>query len=126
MIHVAVGIIKKAEKVLISKRSLHQHQPGKWEFPGGKVETGECVDEALFRELKEELNIFIQSPKPLFCIKHHYRDKIVGLDVWMIEQFQGVPKGMENQPLMWKSIASLKKQDFPAANDFIVDFLQRN
>ena len=60
---VVCGILIWNDKVLIGKRKLtNQHQPGKWEFPGGKMEEGETIDEAIIREFKEELIKFI---KPL-------------------------------------------------------------
>ena len=52
-VHVAVGVIKKGSEIFIAKRHDSQHQGGKWEFPGGKVEVGETVTQALARELKE-------------------------------------------------------------------------
>ena len=55
---VVCGILIWNDKVLIGKRKLtNQHQPGKWEFPGGKMEEGETIDEAIIREFKEELDI---------------------------------------------------------------------
>ena len=57
---VVCGILIWNDKVLIGKRKLtNQHQPGKWEFPGGKIEEGETMDETIIREFKEELDIEI-------------------------------------------------------------------
>ncbi len=62
MIHVAVGIILNAEgHILVAERAQHKHQGGMWEFPGGKVETGESVFEALRRELLERLTFISQK-----------------------------------------------------------------
>jgi 8-oxo-dGTP diphosphatase len=91
-----------------------------WEFPGGKVETGETVEDALRRELHEELAIEIASFEPLLTISHDYNDKSVLLDVWWIDGFRGEPHGREGQPLRWVSIAELDELDFPAANRTII------
>ena len=75
-IHVAVGVIlNHHHQVLLAKRAVHQHQGGLWEFPGGKVELGESVCDALLRELKEELGIVVTSSHPLIEVKHSYKDK---------------------------------------------------
>ena len=95
-IHVAVGVLLNAAgEVLISRRHLDSHQGGLWEFPGGKLESGEDVQCALKRELEEELGITPLRCSPLKKILYHYSDKSVLLDVWIIPQFIGEPKGLE-------------------------------
>lgn len=83
LLHVAVGVIVGSDgKILIAKRPQTTHQGGLWEFPGGKVDTGESVQQALARELKEELAIDVITSEPLIQIRHHYPDKSVLLDVY--------------------------------------------
>jgi len=116
-VHVVVGVIvNKNDEILISKRASHQHQGDKWEFPGGKVEKFETSQEALDRELKEELGIEIQSSRKLTEIKHAYTDKSVLLDVYEIREWQGEAVGREGQPLCWVERTSLDEYEFPAAN----------
>ena len=77
-IHVAVGVIEgKNGKILLTRRPEHVHQGGKWEFPGGKVESGETVQQALSRELREELDIVPERLSPLIQIPFHYPEKHV-------------------------------------------------
>lgn len=124
VVHVAVGVVIRNGCVLLAKRAAHQHQGGLWEFPGGKVEGGEQVAQALGRELKEELDINVVACKPLLDVRHNYPDKSVWLDVWLVEEFTGEARGVEGQPLAWASAAQLAEFKFPAANNEIVERVQ--
>lgn len=116
-LHVAVGVIKDGlGNVLISLRHDTAHQGGLWEFPGGKVEAGETVEQALNRELYEELKISIQGMVPLIKIRHQYSDISVLLDVWTVTHFSGVPKGCEGQMIKWVAKKQLRNYSFPDAN----------
>lgn len=120
-VHVAAAVIRGADgRVLIARRSQDQHQGGLWEFPGGKVEPGESVEQALARELQEELDIRVKSARPLIQVQHDYPDKQVLLDVWEVSAFTGEPRGVEGQPLAWASGRELPDYDFPVANHPIV------
>ena len=125
MIHVAVGLVLDNDRVFVAQRDQNAHQGGLWEFPGGKVDAGETVEAALSRELNEELGIFVDYAEPVMQIKHDYTDKIVLLDVWQIARYRGVPSGCEGQPVKWLAINQLLAEQFPAANQAIVDWLVR-
>lgn len=121
LVHVAVGVIVNTDgKILIAKRSLSAHQGGLWEFPGGKVDAGETIQQALVRELREELAIDVLASQPLIQIRHHYPDKSVLLDVQKITQFAGEPCGNEGQPVQWVDAQNLNNFEFPAANRPII------
>lgn len=121
LVHVAVGVIVNADgKILIAKRPLNAHQGGLWEFPGGKVDAGETIEQALLRELHEELAIDVLASQPLIQIRHHYPDKSVLLDVRKINQFLGTPVGNEGQPIRWVDTKELSNFEFPAANRPII------
>jgi len=120
-VHVAVGVIVNADgKILIAKRPLSAHQGGLWEFPGGKVDAGETIEQALVRELREELAIEVLASQPLIQIRHHYSDKSVLLDVHKITQFLGTAVGNEGQPVQWVDAKELNNFEFPAANRPII------
>ena len=129
--HVAIGvIINKYDQVLIAKRASHQHQGNKWEFPGGKVEELETSQQALQRELKEELGIEIQYCSHIIDIVHQYTDgdsrKKVLLDVYEVREWQGEVVGeigKEGQPLLWVEKSALNSFEFPAANAEILRML---
>ncbi|MBV1787098.1 Nudix family hydrolase [Marinobacterium sp. D7] len=121
LIHVAAAIIVDSQgRILIAKRDASQHQGGLWEFPGGKVESGEPVELALRRELDEELGIQVEHARPQIRITHHYPDKSVLLDVWRVERFGGEAHGREGQPIRWVEPGALVDYQFPAANGPIV------
>ncbi|MGW8227561.1 MAG: NUDIX domain-containing protein, partial [Gammaproteobacteria bacterium] len=66
VVHVAVGVVQNPQgKILIAKRPAHVHQGELWEFPGGKVEAGESLPQALRRELHEEIGIDVNHARPL-------------------------------------------------------------
>jgi len=124
-LHVAVGvIIDPEEHILIALRDKHAHQGGLWEFPGGKVEANETVQQALVRELQEELGIKVNAMSPLIKIKHHYTDLSVLLDVWMVDHYQGKPKGCEGQIIKQVKRQQLADFRFPEANQAIINAIQ--
>ena len=113
-IHVAAAVIRnEANQVFISLRPDHVHQGGLWEFPGGKVETGESVYDALVREIHEENGIDIKSAQPLIKIPFRYPDKHVLLDVWEVLEFSGTAHGKEGQECRWTDIDELNQFTFP-------------
>jgi 8-oxo-dGTP diphosphatase len=121
MVEVAAGVILDEQgRVLIAKRPPHLHQGNRWEFPGGKLEPGETAEEALRRELKEELDIEPLAATPLIGIRHDYPDRRVRLSVWRVERFHGEPRGLQGQPLCWAAPDELPGFEFPAANRPIV------
>ncbi len=124
---VAVGVIldRDGTRVLLAKRAPDAHQGGLWEFPGGKVEEGETLAQALVRELDEELAITATRYQPLLRVDHDYADKAVALDVWLVTAFEGKVKGVQGQQLRWVSIDQLPDIDFPLANRAIVAKLQQ-
>jgi 8-oxo-dGTP diphosphatase len=123
--HVAVAVIgNDRQQVLLTQRAGHVHQGGLWEFPGGKVEAGEQVIEALVRELDEELGISVIRTRPLIQVVHDYTDRKVLLDVYRIETYSGVPHGKEGQALQWVKSDVLPDWPMPAANLPIVRAVQ--
>lgn len=125
VVHVAVGVIARGDDIFITLRPDDVHQGGKWEFPGGKVEEGETVLEALRRELAEEVGITVNHSEPVIVITHDYGDKQVKLDVHRVNDFTGEPHGKEGQASRWVNVKSLNADDFPEANIPIISALQK-
>ncbi len=125
-VHVAVGLVVNASgQVLVTRRPAHVHQGGLWEFPGGKLEPGEEVQAGLTRELQEELGIQVIAARPFLRVPHDYPDKSVLLDVWRVDVYRGRPRGLEGQPLAWYSPEALASLRLPAADQPIIQALQR-
>lgn len=125
VVHVAVGVIKREDKIFLTKRLATSHQGGKWEFPGGEVEESETVYQALYRELKEEVAIDTLSCTPLMQISHDYGDKKVLLDVFVVDNFTGEAKALEGQQSGWFALSEFEGLNFPAANQAIIEKLQK-
>lgn len=133
ILRVAVAVIVKDNRVLLSKRAKNVHQGGLWEFPGGKFEADESIEQALFREIKEELGIHIKQSQPLIKLIHHYPDKSVLLETQLITQFEGKqysiddkPEqyGLEGQAVKWVKREALDTYQFPQANKPIINALR--
>jgi 8-oxo-dGTP diphosphatase len=121
LIHVAVAVIfNAAGEVLVTRRPRHVDQGDRWEFPGGKVEQGEAVLQALVREIEEEVGLRIEQARPLIRLRHDYPARSVWLDVWRVTAYRGEAHGREGQPLAWRLPRTLDPADFPAANPPII------
>lgn len=124
-VQVAVGVlIDDQGRILLAKRHADAHQGDLWEFPGGKVESGETTTQALQRELYEELGVRVTQSRPLIRVLHHYDDLSVELDVCCVTAWSGEPEGKEGQPLQWVGREALVDISLPAANVPIVTALR--
>ena len=121
MVYVVVGVaINSKNELLVTQRPIDKPYSGYWEFPGGKREANETPYQTLVRELKEELNMEVLSGKSWQQLEYTYPDKIVFLDIWIIEQFSGELKGMENQDFKWVAFDELAQINFLPANKAIL------
>ncbi|MDB9752770.1 8-oxo-dGTP diphosphatase MutT [Oceanospirillaceae bacterium] len=122
---VAAIVVDSQQRILMAQRAHWQHQGGKWEFPGGKIETDETHLQALARELEEEVDLQIdQRFCELFKAVHHdYADKNVSLYFYLVKNASGIAKGMEDQPVLWVDAKTLSGLAIPDANKAIADAL---
>ncbi|PVZ71862.1 8-oxo-dGTP diphosphatase MutT [Pelagibaculum spongiae] len=123
MLQVVAGIIRRAGKVCICRRPSDKHEGDKWEFPGGKIEPGETHQEALYRELDEEVGIQIGQAEPLCRLVYRYPEKTVCLNFMVIDHFSNEPWGKEGQPLQWVDQNDLASFTFPKANFPVIKVL---
>jgi 8-oxo-dGTP diphosphatase len=102
---VAAGILLDSQqRFLMGQRPVGKPYAGYWEFPGGKVEAGETLFQALQRELQEELGITIHDSVDLMTIEHDYPHAYVRIHVSVIRDWTGEPTGCENQALSWQDL----------------------
>jgi A/G-specific adenine glycosylase len=120
-IDVAIGILEKEGKYFIQRRPSGGLLADLWEFPGGKIEKGESPSQALRRELKEELNIVVQSDRPVMNVQHYYTQFRVHLHVSMCE---AVNYPLLNKDRKWVSLRGLSKYPMPSGSAKIVDQLK--
>ncbi|MDP3991024.1 MAG: (deoxy)nucleoside triphosphate pyrophosphohydrolase [Candidatus Nealsonbacteria bacterium] len=123
---IAVAIIQNGEHVLIAQRSQYQSHPGKWEFPGGKVEPSEALEDCLKRELLEELEIKIRVGERFLVFEHNYEPldkKIHRFFSFWCEILEGKPLLKEHQNLAWVRIEELSNYDFIEADIQLVEIL---
>ncbi|QIK38367.1 Nudix family hydrolase [Caldichromatium japonicum] len=124
-LHVVAGVLSDEQgRVLIARRAEHLHQGGLWEFPGGKLKTGESPQEGLARELAEELGIALGACEPLIRVPHDYGDRRVLLDVYRVLDYQGIPRGCEGQALTWLVPDDMDPTVFPAADRPVIAALR--
>jgi 8-oxo-dGTP diphosphatase len=123
--HVVAGILSDAEgRVLLAQRARGTHLAGLWEFPGGKIEPGESAEEALRRELHEELAIEISGVEPLISIPWQYEEKSIVLHALRVREFRGVPLGQQQQQLRWELPGNMTGIPMPPPDRPIVNALR--
>jgi 8-oxo-dGTP diphosphatase len=122
---VAAALFNATGEVLIAQRPPGKHMAGRWEFPGGKVATGETDAAALSRELNEELGITVAAARPLLTINHDYPDRSVELSMWLVERYTGEPRSLDGQQLKWVPPRALLEEDVLEADRPFIEALQQ-
>ncbi len=127
ILQIAVGIIRNdVGEIYITQRAADAHMANKWEFPGGKIEAGETAEEAMIRELEEEVGITASEPQLFDKLEYEFPDRHITLWFWLVENWQGEPWGKEGQPGRWVAQSALVAEEFPPANAPIIEKLVQN
>lgn len=124
-IYVAAGILWRGDSLLVAKRPLTEPKGGYWEFPGGKQERGEAMEETLVREIREELGVVCTTLIPFTQIEHDYPDMQVCLHLFHVTEFIGEPKPLLGQTLRWVLAGSLTELNFLPADRQILPHITR-
>lgn len=121
---VVAALILRGAEVLIGQRRKDSAMGLKWEFPGGKVETGESAEQALRRELEEELGIVAEIGERISRIRHVYRGgHAIDLQFFAVREFRGEVTNRVFNDLRWSSLPDLKNYDFLAADLSLIEEL---
>jgi 8-oxo-dGTP diphosphatase len=125
-VEVVAGVIVRHGCVLVCQRPPEGHHPGKWEFPGGKVEPNESLERALRRELHEELNIDVKAGPVLWQTEHQYpgRERFT-LTFLLVYECEGVPANGAFTTVRWAPIGTLSQYDFLEGDREFVEHLER-
>lgn len=120
----AAALIGADGKVLIAQRPAHKQLGGLWEFPGGKVEPGEAPEQALVRELEEELSLIVEprALEPFAFASHAYPDFHLLMPLYLAQRWQGEPKLDPDaaQAFAWVPPAALSEYKMPPADEVLV------
>ena len=125
MLDVVAGVIKNNDnKILICQRGLHKDHGGMWEFAGGRVEDGETFEEAIVREMKEELEIEVKPIRRLGSHQYEYPNLAINLMAIECEHVGGELIRTEHEAIAWVTPEEMKNYKFTPADEFIVKKLQ--
>jgi 8-oxo-dGTP diphosphatase len=124
-VQVAAALILHEGCYLLTRRKAHVHLGGLWEFPGGKREPGESLEDCLRRELREELGVEITEPVPFQIIRHAYPQKTVELHFFRCSIKDGQPRPLGCEALQWVPPEELPRMPLPPADRPLVDALLR-
>ena len=121
--HVVAAAIKKNGRYLLGKRPPNGMLGGLWEFPGGKVEPGETHQEALRREIREELGGEVKVGEHVITVDHAYTHLTVTIHLYRCEWLSGKPQTLYHETLKWAPRSQFDQYAFPKANLMFLDLL---
>ncbi len=123
--HIGVAVIYDGDgRILIDRRKQEGLLGGLWEFPGGKIEPNEAVEDCVKREIQEELDIEIQVNDRLITVNHAYSHFKVTLNVFNCTHLSGEPKPIECDEIKWVTLDEIDSYPFPKANGQIIDAIR--
>lgn len=122
---IALALIERGGRFLVAKRAPGQRLAGTWEFPGGRIESGETIPAAAEREGGEELGCRVRALRELFVHEHTYPDLVVRLHCVLCAVDDGAePRALSGSELKWASLDELRSLPIPEANRQLIARLE--
>jgi 8-oxo-dGTP diphosphatase len=115
-VDIALAVPLRAGRVLVARRTEEQHQGGLWEFPGGRIESGEEPADAARRELEEETGLRATGVEPLVVVVHDYADRPLRFHVFVAREPEGEVRLDRSREWTWVAPAELEALEMPEAN----------
>ena len=123
LIEVAAAILRRGDTILIAQRRPEDHLAHFWEFPGGKREAGESLEQCLVRELREELGVEARVGLPVHDVTHTYSERTIRLCFFECELVEGEPQPLHCQACRWIRVPELRDYKFPPADTELIERL---
>jgi 8-oxo-dGTP diphosphatase len=122
----ACALVDADDRVLLAQRPPGKSMAGLWEFPGGKIEPGERPEDALIRELHEELSITVREPclAPLTFASHTYPDFHLLMPLYICRRWEGIVRAAEGQTIKWVRPGDLRNYEMPPADIPLIPVLR--
>lgn len=122
----AIALADEAGRILLAQRPVGKDMAGLWEFPGGKVADGETPEQALVREMKEELDVCVDTHdlQPLTFASHAYERFHLFMPLFLCRRWQGTLRPMEGQQIAWVFPKDFKAYPMPPADEPLAAFMQ--
>ncbi|MCI6115499.1 MAG: (deoxy)nucleoside triphosphate pyrophosphohydrolase [Spirochaetales bacterium] len=124
-IRVSAAVIHRDGKIFATKRGYGEYK-GKWEFPGGKREEGESGEEALYREIKEELDSKVKIEKLICTTDYDYPTFHLTMDVYLSTLIEGKLTLLEHEDAKWVSLDSIDNLDWLPADWSVIDEIKKH
>ncbi len=123
---VAAALIDADGRVLLSQRPKGKALVGLWEFPGGKIDANERPEDALIRELREELGIVVKTPclAPLTFASHAYEDFHLLMQLYVCRKWEGMAEPLDGQALKWVRPKDMRAYPMPPADEPLIPHLE--
>ena len=126
MIPVVAALIVRGGRLLIARRPEGRHMAGRWEFPGGKLEKGESPEDAVEREIREELGLDVRAGRIYQAIAYSYPEKDVLLLFYAASVVSGEPRPVEEAEIRWITLEELDEYTFAPVDAMLVERLKRD
>jgi len=121
---VTAAVVRRGDTFLVTRRQAGVHLEGYWEFPGGKCDAGESLQECVNREMLEELDTSVRSGREILATEHEYPERIVELHFMECELLTE-PRPLLGQEMRWVSRQELRSLRLPPADDELIELLKR-